>query len=169
MVNTYDLKRWAQHVFSLPGLLRRRFPAPLLKSIEEAVGNSEKKHNGEIQFAVEAFLPLRDLVAGVSPRERAEEIFSNLRVWNTENNNGVLIYINLSDRDVEIVADRGLNKKISIAEWETICRSMENHFREGRFEKGALAGIEGVTQLLSRHFPSQGDNPNELSDRPTLL
>jgi uncharacterized membrane protein len=169
MVRICDLKRWTRHFFSPPGALRRRFSPSVLKSIETAVGNSEKIHNGEIRFAVEASLPLRDLFAGVSPRERAEELFSDLRVWNTENNNGVLIYINLADRDVEIVADRGLNKKISGAEWESVCHSMETHFREGHFEQGALAGIEGATQLLSRHFPAQSNTPNELSNKPTLL
>ena len=90
-------------------------------------------------------------------------------VWNTEENNGVLIYVLLADRDVEIVADRGLNKHILPAEWESVCRTMETHFKEGRFEEGSLAGIRGVTNLLARHFPSCGNNPNELPDKPTLL
>lgn len=167
MVNTFN--RWTRHFFQAPGTLRRRFTPKVLQSIEEAVRNSEKKHAGEIRFVVEAKLPLHAIRGGQSPRARAVEHFSQLGVWDTEENNGVLIYVLLADRDVEIVADRGLNKRITSTEWEAVCRTMETHFREGQFEKGSLAGIEGVTRLLSLHFPANGRNPNELPDKPTLL
>jgi uncharacterized membrane protein len=130
---------------------------------------SEIKQRGEIRFVVESRLPLLALGAGQSPRARAIELFSNLGVWDTEENNGVLIYVLLADRDVEIVADRGLNQKVFPEDWEAVCRSMEAHFREGQFEEGSIAGIEGATRLLSLHFPAQGQTPNELSNPPTLL
>jgi uncharacterized membrane protein len=164
-----NVRRWARHLFHPPWALRRRFSSGALKFLEEAVRNSEKKHAGEIRFVVEAALPFRSLGAGHTPRERAVEVFSRLGVWDTENNNGVLIYVLLADRDVEIIADRGLNKKITSSEWESVCRSMEVHFRKGDFQNGSLAGIEGVTELLARHFPARGANPNELPDRPAFL
>lgn len=167
MVN--NMSRMARHLFQSPGALRRRFTPKVLGAIEEAIRNSEKKHAGEIRFVVEAKLSLQSIRAGQSPRARAVELFSHLGVWDTEENNGVLIYVLLADRDVEIVADRGLNKMILPTEWEAVCRSMETHFREGRFESGSLAGIEGVTRLLSLHFPSKGHNPNELPDKPILI
>ncbi|MBK8574687.1 MAG: TPM domain-containing protein [Elusimicrobia bacterium] len=167
MVNKFN--RWSRHFFQTPGALRRRFTPQVLRSIEEAVRASEKKHGGEIRFVVEAKLPFPALRFGQTPRARAVELFGQFSVWDTEENNGVLIYVLLADRDVEIVADRGLNKKITAAEWEDVCRSMETHFREGQFEAGSLAGVKGVTALLARHFPANGKNPNELSDKPTLL
>lgn len=164
-----NIKRWAQHLFLPPWAMGRRFPRKVLTAIEEAVRKSELKHGGEIRFAVEARLPLDALRRGQSPRDRAVDLFSQLGVWETEENNGVLIYVLLADRDVEIVADRGLNKRITSAEWEAVCQSMEIHFREGHFEEGSLVGIQGVTRLLSLHFPAHGRNPNELPDKPTLL
>lgn len=167
MVN--KLNRWSRHFFQSPGALRRRFTPKVLQAIEEAVRNSEKKHAGEIRFVVEAKLSLPAIRVGQSPRARAVELFAQMGVWDTEENNGVLIYVLLADRDVEIVADRGLNKRITAAEWESVCRAMEAHFRQDQFEEGSLAGIHGVSQLLARHFPPQKNNPNELPDKPTLL
>jgi len=167
MVN--QMNRWKRHFFQLPGALRRRFTPKVMNAIEEAVRKSETKHGGEIRFAIESKLSLCAIRAGQSPRARAVELFSLLGVWDTEENNGVLIYVLLADRDVEIVADRGLNKRIRGEEWESVCRSMEAHFREARFESGSLAGIEGVTRLLSLHFPAPSNNPNELPDKPILL
>ncbi|MBL0058188.1 MAG: TPM domain-containing protein [Elusimicrobia bacterium] len=164
-----NIRRWVKHFFHPPWALRHRFSKGVLKVLGEAIRSSEKKHAGEIRFVVEATLPFRPLAAGQSPRERAVDLFSRLRVWDTEHNNGVLIYVLLADRDVEILADRGLNKRISPAEWESVCRSMEAHFRKGDFENGSLAGIDGATQLLARHFPPQGAHPNELPDTPAIL
>lgn len=163
------LKRVLRHVFHGPWSLKRRFPARVLAAIETAVESSETRHGGEIRFVIESALPLAAVVAGQSPRERAVTLFSQLGVWDTDENNGVLLYILLADRDVEVVADRGLNKKISPDEWENVCRVMETHFRAGQFEKGSLAGIETVTGLLARHFPPGAHNPNELPNKPTLL
>jgi uncharacterized membrane protein len=108
----------------------------------------------------------------VSPRAHALEVFSRLRVWDTEANNGVLIYVQLADRNVEIVADRGFRGLVSAAEWEAVCRLMEVHFRAGRFQMGSIAGVEAIGTLLARHFPqgpAKAPQPNQLPDRPTLL
>ena len=105
----------------------------------------------------------------MAPRERAIEVFSRLRVWDTAHNRGVLIYIQLVDRDIEIVADRGINAKVEQREWEEICHRMESAFRAGRFEAGALEGIREITALLARHFPPRDTNPDELPDRPVVL
>jgi uncharacterized membrane protein len=150
-------------------LTRRWFPAQVLARIEGAVAASERNHTGEFRFAVEGALHPRQVLAGMTARQRALEVFSQLRIWDTAANNGVLIYLLLLDRNVEIVADRGLNGLVQPTEWEAICREMEACFRRGAFEDGALLGIERVGALLSHHFPATGDNPNELPDAAEIL
>ncbi len=158
-----------RHVL-VPGLsVRRAFPAAALSRIEAAIGASESRHRGQIRFAVEGALELRPLIAGQSARERSIEVFSSLRVWDTEENNGVLLYLLLADRDVEIVADRGIARLVEPAGWEAICRRMEAAFRAGRFEQGVLAGIEAVGVELALHYPAEGETPDELPDTPVIL
>lgn len=164
------LKRILRHLLSGPWTLRRHLPPAALRAIEDAVRAAEGRHPGEIRFAVEAALPLEDVIAGVTPRERAIEVFSQLRVWDTEHNNGVLIYLLLADRDVEIVADRGVaGGRVPQAEWEACCQAMEAQFRAGRFCEGVIAGIEAVAAVLARHPPGRPDAGNELPDRPAVL
>lgn len=164
-----DLKRIVRHFFTGRANVQRVFPPQTLASIEQAIREAEAKHNGQIRFAVEASLDLRPLLAGQSARQRAIEVFSNLRVWDTEHNNGVLIYLLLADRDVEIVADRGIHTKLGQETWEAICHEMEAAFRAGNFEAGVLAGIHAVGEHLSRHFPARSGKPNELPDTPVML
>lgn len=152
-----------------PWLVRRYFPRRALSAIEREIGRSESAHMGEIRFAVDAALDISQLLRGLDARARALEVFSQLRVWDTEHNSGVLIYLLLADHEVEIVADRGIHAKVGGAEWERICRMMEAAFREGHFEQGVLAGIREITALLVQHFPAVGDNPNELPDTPAIL
>jgi len=153
----------------MPGHLARAFPAEALTAIEQAVKASETQHSGEIRFAVEAALDARPLFAGQSARERAIEVFSQLRVWDTEQNNGVLIYLLLADRDVEIVADRGIHARVGARGWEDICRAMEAEFAQGRYREGVLLGVRSVTEQLARHFPPRPSDANELADKPALL
>jgi uncharacterized membrane protein len=160
-----DFARAARHLFALPGAVRRAFPPAAMTAIEDAIAASEKRHRGEIRFAVEPALD-RPL-SGQSARERALEVFSLLRLWDTEERNGVLIYLLLADRDIEIVADRGV--KVAAAEWEAICRSMESALRRGEFPQAALDGIAAVSRLLEREFPPRGADRNELPDRPVTL
>jgi uncharacterized membrane protein len=149
--------------------LRRAFPTEVLDTIETAIKRSEQRHSGEIRFAVETTIDLPDLLRGTTARERSIEAFAQLHTWDTAANNGVLIYVLLSEHDIEIVADRGFNDRVSRAEWEAVCREMESAYRHGDFEAGSLRGVERVTELIARHFPPGKDDSNELADRPVLL
>ena len=164
-----NFKRIMLHLSTGRAAVRRVFPARALDAIESAIRETEAKHNGQIRFAIEASLELAPLLAGQTAQQRAVEVFSKLRVWDTEHNNGVLIYLVLADRSVEIVADRGIHVKLGQEVWETICREMEAAFRAGQFEAGVLAGIHAVGVHLSRHFPARNGKPNEMPDSPVVL
>jgi uncharacterized membrane protein len=149
------------------------FPSSTLDAIEQAIAAVERTHAGEIRFAIETALTPQHILNGVAPRARALEVFGLLGVWDTEHNNGVLIYVQRADRSVEIVADRGFKGRVSPAEWEAVCRLMEDHFRAGRFKDGSIAGVDAIGNLLARHFPVGSKPPeqsaNQLPDRPILL
>ena len=151
------------------GKLDRAFPVPALKAIEEAIGLSELSHGGEIRFAIEGALEPQDVWAGKTPRGRALEVFARLGVWDTEANNGVLIYLLLADRDVEIVADRGLNGRVSEEEWSAVCATMEDRLRSGHYELGAVGAVQAVGALLARHYPPLPGGRDELPNRPAVL
>ena len=161
--------RLLRHLFALPGAVARAFPPTAMSTIESAIRESEKLHDGEIRFAVEATLDPAQLWRSVTARSRAIELFAELGVWDTERNNGVLIYLLLAERDVEIVADRGFNGKVSAAEWEGVCRSMEAALREGRHAAAVVSGVEAISQIVARHFPPAAAGRNELPDRPARL
>jgi len=165
--------RTLRHLLATPLLTRSRFTQSVLAAIESAVGAAEQRTSGEIRFAVETSLELPELWRRETPRERAEKVFSELGVWNTELRNGVLIYVLMADRDVEIVADRGAAARIPAADWESACRLMEGHFRAGQYQEGAVAGVSAVGALLERHFPPvTADRPvnrNEQPDQGLLL
>ncbi len=139
-----------------------------LKRLEAKVVASERKHHGEIRICVEAGLPLSYLWRGASARERAVTMFGKLRVWDTEANNGVLIYLLLAEHAIEIVADRGLNRHVSPAQWSELIARMSGAFKEGRFEEGLAQAVDAIDALLARHFPlAEGQaNLNELPDAP---
>ena len=161
--------RALRHLLVLPGTVARAFPADSLAAIEQAIRRSEQLHDGEIRFAVEAALDPLHLWRGENARQRALEVFSELRVWDTERNNGVLLYLLLAERDVEIVADRGFNGKVTAAEWEEVCRRMESWLREGRHPEAVIAGIDAISRIVARHFPPSARGRNELPDRPAAL
>jgi uncharacterized membrane protein len=161
------MSRMLRHLLTPRLLTRRRFSAAVLQAIEAAITAAERGCSGEIRFVVETALEPGDLRAGVTARERALQVFADLQVWNTELRNGVLIYMLMAERDVEIVADRGAAAAIAPQDWEGVCRAMEAHFREGRFAAGAVAGVEAVGRLLGKHFP--GDRRDELPNQPSLL
>jgi uncharacterized membrane protein len=164
-----DLKRVMRHLSMGRAAVRRVFPPRMLNAIEQAIQATEVRHAGQIRFAVEASLELAPLLAGQTAQQRAIEVFSTLRVWDTEHNNGVLIYLLLADRDVEIVADRGIHVRLGREVWEAICHEMETAFRAGHFESGVIAGIHAVGEHLSRHFPAHEGKSNEMPDSPVLL
>jgi hypothetical protein len=150
--------------------MRRHFPARVLDAIQHAVAEGEARHDGQVCFAIEGALRLRALFKNVTPRQRAEEVFAHLRVWDTQNNSGVLVYVLLAERAIEIVADRGIAARVPEPEWKSICIQMQNRFAAGEFERGAVEGVAAVSGLLAKHFPSNGSaKANELPDRPVLL
>jgi uncharacterized membrane protein len=162
--------RWGRHFVATRWTLSRRFPSATLDAIERAVGASEAQHRGEIRFAIEAALDVRALRRHETPRDRAREVFAELRVWDTHERNGVLIYILIAERVVEIVADRGFEGRVSAEEWQAVCTAIEAAYREGRWRDGALLGIDAVTQLLVREFPRTGaPDVDEQPNRPQLL
>ena len=161
--------RFLNHVTTPGWVARRGFTKETLAKIEKAVRASEREHDGELRFALEGPLPLPYLIHDRKARQRADDVFSHLRVWDTEHNSGVLIYMQLVDRRIEIVADRGIAAKVDQTEWDAICRSMEKAFREGKFAEGALLAVERITALLARHFPPRAKNRNELPDKPVVL
>ena len=161
--------RMLKHLFAPHWLIRRAFPRRTLKAIEAAISNSEHSHDGELRFAVEAGLHPLPLWRGQTSRERALEVFSALGVWDTVHNSGVLIYVQLVDRRIEIVADRGISARVPQSAWDAICRRVEVAYRERQFEAGTLAGIAEISGLLAAHFPPVAGNPNELSDQPVVL
>ncbi|MDH3320638.1 MAG: TPM domain-containing protein [Betaproteobacteria bacterium] len=163
------MKRILKHLFAPPWIVYRAFPRAALARIEAAIRESESSHAGELRFAVEAGLHLVPILRGITPRQRAREVFAQLDVWDTEHNSGVLIYVQLVDGNIEIIADRGISAKVSQADWDAVCRRMQEAFRDGRFEQGVLIGIREITALLGRHFPPRGLNPNEQTDKPTVL
>lgn len=166
-----SIARWLRHWCKTPRSVKSVFSEESLTRIQQAIAESEKTHSGEIRFAIEAALPWSYLRRDAPVRERAAMVFSKLRVWDTELNNGVLIYVELADRSIEIVADRGIARRVSRARWEAVCNEMREHFRTGQYEAGVLRGIQTVGAQLAEHFPlAEGDsNPNELSNRPALL
>ena len=164
-----QLGRALRHLFSTRWGTRRRFSVEVRRRIEAAIAGLERRHAGEIRFAIETALDLPELWDGVMSRERAVNVFGQLGVWDTAGNNGVLIYVLMADQVVEIVADRAIAARVAQGEWDALCRAMEVHFRAGRFAEGSEAGIAGVGALLARHFPGQGGDENEQPDRPVLL
>ncbi|MBV8910008.1 MAG: TPM domain-containing protein [Gammaproteobacteria bacterium] len=163
------LRRLARHVVTTRWSTRRRFSSRIRHAIERAIRQCEARHGGEIRFVVETAFDFPELWHDLPPRRRAWQLFGQLGVWNTEHNNGVLIYVLMADRVVEIVADRGIAGRIEEAEWRAVCERMEQHYRAGRFRDGSISGIEGVGALIERHFPGAAAGANELPNRPVLL
>ena len=161
--------RLLRHLFATRAGTRRRVSDAVDADIETAIRAAESRTSGEIRFVIETALDVPELWAGVTPRERALQVFAEFRVWDTELRNGVLIYVLAADRDVEIVVDRAAAAAVAPAGWESVARAMEDHFRAGRFREGAIAGVSGVAGLLEPHFPVRAAARNELPDQPSLL
>ncbi len=161
--------RITRHLLQHHWRAKQVFPQDVLDRIEQAIKQSETTHSGQVRFVVEGALDGRPLFSHQHARARALDLFSHLRIWDTAHNNGVLIYLLLADRDVEIIADRGIDAKVGASGWEAICRAMEVQFRSGLFERGVIDGIAAVSRELARHFPPRGPHPNELPDAPLVM
>jgi hypothetical protein len=165
------LARMWRHRWTDDADVRRALPPDLLARLERRVTASERRHSGEVRICVEAGLPLSYLWRDAPARERAITMFGKLRVWDTEDNNGVLIYLLLAEHAIEIVADRGIDSKVSDAQWVAMAQRMGAAFREGRFEDGLTQALEEMSALLVEHFPLAPDQPdrNELPDAPVVI
>jgi uncharacterized membrane protein len=161
--------RFWRHAFTDEKHVARAFSGDAMDRIEKAIESGEATHRGQVGVAIEAALPLQRVIRKVSPRERAIEVFGQLRIWDTEENNGVLLYLLLADHDVEIVADRGIHRKVGEQGWEAICQRMEAAFRDGRFVDGVEAGIREISSLLAEHFPGDARDADEIPNKPILL
>lgn len=164
-----NIKRWFRHALMPPWRWRVLFPKATLSGIEDSLRNSSCQHLGELHFAVENALAPGKVWRGMSARQRAIEVFSNLRLWDTEENSGVLIYLLLADRAVHVVADRGINKHVAQAEWDAVVKSMEKEFRQGDFLSGSLQGIERTVKLLACHFPCEAEGRTGFSCKPVII
>jgi uncharacterized membrane protein len=164
------MKRLFANLFDGWFQLRRRFPPELLDDMTNAIAAGEHTHLGEVRFAIEARLAPQTVLAGIDARARARDVFSTLRVWDTEHNCGVLLYVLMAEHRIEIVADRGIARRVNVNEWTSICDAMRENFAAGKWGAGALRGIADTHALLAKHFPSHGKaRPDELPDRPVLL
>ena len=164
-----DIRRISRHLFTTKHHLKSTFPPHVLKAIGQAIKSSETQHCGELRFVIEPALDSLSVLSGVTPRQRAIEIFSQLRVWDTEHNSGLLIYLLLADRAVEIVADRGIHARVGTQQWTAICNQVQSDFKQSAYESGVLAGIASATALLVKNFPAKGTHKNELPDSPVVL
>ena len=165
-----QLRRVLRHRWLDESDVRRALPPAALARLQDRVASAERGHGGEIRIYIEAGLPWSYLIRRASPRERALTLFGKLRVWDTEHNNGVLIYLLLAERAIEIVADRGLTRAIPSEAWSALVSRMRQAFREGRFEEGLQQAVDEVSALLKRHFPLlEGQRKsNELPDAPLI-
>jgi uncharacterized membrane protein len=163
------VKRTLRHLLSTRTEAARVFPPATLEAIAEAITAGEQTHRGEVRLVVEKSLPLSAVWDEISNRQRALALFADYGIWDTEDNCGVLIYVNLADHKIDIVADRGINRRIDPLTWQAICNTMTTGFAQGRFHDATLDAIQQVNALLRQHFPSNGARPNELPDKPVML
>jgi uncharacterized membrane protein len=170
-----DWKRLWRHLITDHNAVRKLFSPQALRHLEQATRHGEQLHHGQVRLAIEASLPLNAVRLGMTPRQRALQVFGQSGVWDTAANSGVLVYLLVADRAVEIVADRGIHAKVGDGVWRGICEKMEVAFREGKFTGGALSGLVDIGALLAVHFPRTSSEPgsgaedNELPDAPMLL
>lgn len=162
-------KRLRRHLFTTASAGRRAFPAATLKAIEAAITEGETRHRAEVRLIVEPALPMMEVWNSLSPRQRARELFAHYRIWDTEENCGVLVYVNLADRQVEIVADRGVGRVVAAAQWHEICRTMTSGFARGDFHGSTLSALGRIDALLQQHYPDDGSRRNQLSNEPLIL
>ena len=163
------IKRIGRHLVEHRWRVRRIFTPKVLAAIEQAIKAGEATHSGQVRFVVEGALDGAPLFRDQPARERALDVFSQLRIWDTVHNNGVLIYLLLADRQVEIVADRGIDAKVGAAGWQKICVDMQADFKIGNFESGVIRGVAEVSRQMARYFPAHGAGRNELPDAPVVI
>lgn len=163
------LDRLALNLFSGWFRLARWFPAATMRGIRDAIAEGERRHAGELCLAVEARYSFWAVLGGLQTRQRAEQVFSHLRVWDTRDNSGVLLYLQLAERRVELVADRGIGERVDAAQWQAICADFAADMRAGPADQAVLRCLGRINALLALHFPAAEGNPRELPDEPVVL
>jgi uncharacterized membrane protein len=164
-----NYSRVFRHAITTQALARRYFPAEARERLQEAITRGEAKHRAEVRLIIEAAMPLRKVWRGMSTRQRALDLFGTFRVWDTEENNGVLLYLNMADRKAELIADRAAAKAITDAEWQAICTTMLTWFKRGAHEQGAGNAINAIHVELTEAFPANGQTENTQPDAPVML
>lgn len=165
-----EFSRFYKHLFTTRAAGKQAFPADVLQAIQSAIAEGEKLHRAEIRFAVEAALPWHSVLDNQTSRRRAHELFARYRIWDTEENSGVLIYVNLADRKVEIVTDRNVGRALGKDDWQAVCKTMTAGFAQGNYRDSTLAALQQLNALLQQHFPASGTSAsNELSNKPLML
>ena len=162
-------KRALTHLTTTAAAGRRAFPEDSLKQIEHQIAQGEQCHRAEVRLIVEAALDMDAIFSDTSNRQRALELFAQYRIWDTEENCGVLIYVNLAEHAVDIVADRNVGRRVEAPEWHKICKIMTQGFANGKFHESTLAAIEALNTLLQQHFPGTSTAPNQLPDSAIML
>lgn len=163
-------KRLFHHLLGTRSAARRAFPSPLLKSIQASIAAGEERHRAQVKLIVEAALSAGAVWRGESARQRAHELFARYRVWDTEENCGVLLYVNLADHKVEIVADRSAARAVTREQWQEVCSIMSAGYARGDYRDGTLAALERLHAILADAMPRHGGpDRNELSDKPVML
>ena len=145
------------------------FPKKVLKAIENDIQSSEEKHRAEIRVAVESNFNFSQIYHKMTTLERAINVFSNLQIWDTEENNGVLVYILLVERKIEIIADRGIYKKLGKDYWANVNQEMVTHFKKQEYKEGVLYAISQITKEMMTLFPKRGEDPDELPNSVVIL
>jgi uncharacterized membrane protein len=164
------LKRAWRHLTTTKAEGKRLFPPETLTTIQSVIAAGEAMHRAEVRVIVEPALTLNEVLSGMTSRQRASELFTLYRIWDTDENCGVLIYINLADHQVEIIADRGLGNRISPEDWQYVCATMTNGFAQGEYHDSVIAGLRQLNELLKRRFPDTSATQfDQLSNLPILL
>jgi uncharacterized membrane protein len=163
------LNRLLKHLIATRSQARNLFPRSTLQAVQACISAGEKQHRAEIRLIVEAALPLNTVLRNESSRARAHELFSHYRIWDTEENCGILIYINVADHKVEILPDRTVGRVLKREDWHAVCETMTRGFAEKNYHDSLLLALTQLNELLAVHFPDQDKHKNQLSDRPLIL
>ncbi len=163
------VKRLWQHIKPNPN--RTQFSSELASQLANTIATAEQGHRGEIRLVIETRLPSALIWQNATARARAIDWFSQLRVWDTEHNTGILLYLLLAENKLEFIADRGIASKVPQAQWDEICAQLQTHLAKHQIEIGLSTTISQLGRLLQQHFPLGNEqvNPNELSNEPVII
>lgn len=162
------LKRLWRHLITTTRDGRKTFPPSALQAIQAVIAKGETLHRAEVRLVIEPSLSLADVFDKTTARERARELFAEYRIWDTEENCGILIYVNLADHQVEIVSDRAVGRALNPQDWQAVCHTMTAGFARGDYQGSVTTALEHLNRILHERFPDRG-GANELSNQPIVL